>query len=75
MERYANPIYEAANNWFLEDIIEPQETRRVLIKALAMLRTKKIIPATGRSTGISLFNQSSDGRIFFEIGGGNDNEL
>jgi propionyl-CoA carboxylase beta chain len=40
-EKYANPIYEASNNWYLEDLIEPAETRRVLIRGLKMLQTKK----------------------------------
>lgn len=51
-ERYASPVYEASNNWFLEDIIEPRETRRVLIKALAALRTKqKSYPRYGKKHG------------------------
>ena len=40
-EKYANPIYEASNQWFFEDIIEPAETRKVLIKSLKILRSKK----------------------------------
>ena len=51
-ERYSNPIYEASNNWFMEDIIEPRETRRLLIKALNMLRTKKkVYPRYGKKHG------------------------
>ncbi len=42
-ERYANPIYNASYDWHLEDIIEPRETRRTLIKGLKLLRTKKRI--------------------------------
>lgn len=39
-ERYANPIINASNNLFAEDVIDPAETRRVLIRALQFLRTK-----------------------------------
>jgi acetyl-CoA carboxylase carboxyltransferase component len=40
-EKYANPIWEASSNWYLEDVIEPRETRRILIRDLKLLRTKK----------------------------------
>jgi acetyl-CoA carboxylase carboxyltransferase component len=37
---YANPIWESNANWYLEDVIEPGETRRILIKDLRFLKTK-----------------------------------
>jgi len=39
-ERFANP-YNAAERGYVDDVIEPRETRRVLVRALEMLRTKK----------------------------------
>jgi acetyl-CoA carboxylase carboxyltransferase component len=39
-ERYANP-YLAAERGFVDDVIDPAETRRVLVKALEMLVTKR----------------------------------
>lgn len=40
-EKFANP-YVAASMGFLDDVIEPSETRPRLIRALDMLRTKKV---------------------------------
>jgi len=42
-ERYSNPIHEISASWYIEDIIEPRETRRMLIKGLKLLMTKKKI--------------------------------
>jgi acetyl-CoA carboxylase carboxyltransferase component len=39
-ERLANP-YAAAERGYVDDVIDPRETRRVLIKALTVLRTKR----------------------------------
>ena len=39
-ERYANP-YIAAERGYVDDVIEPAETRPRLIKALRMLLTKR----------------------------------
>ncbi len=39
-ERYANP-YIAAERGYVDDVIDPSETRTMLIKGMAMLRTKK----------------------------------
>ncbi|WP_298211343.1 acyl-CoA carboxylase subunit beta [Ferrimicrobium sp.] len=39
-ERYANP-YIAAERGYIDDVIDPAETRRTLIRALAMLETKR----------------------------------
>jgi acetyl-CoA carboxylase carboxyltransferase component len=39
-ERYANP-YVAAERGYIDDVIDPAETRRKLVAGLAMLRTKR----------------------------------
>jgi acetyl-CoA carboxylase carboxyltransferase component len=39
-ERFANP-YSAAERGYVDDVIDPRETRRVLVQALEMLRSKK----------------------------------
>ncbi len=39
-ERYANP-YVAAERGYVDDVIDPAETRAVLIRSLEMLRTKR----------------------------------
>lgn len=39
-ERFANP-YEAARYGYIDDIIEPRNTRFRIIRALQMLETKK----------------------------------
>lgn len=39
-ERYANP-YVAAERGFVDDVIDPAETRKVLVKSLRVLRTKR----------------------------------
>ncbi|MFZ4585317.1 MAG: acyl-CoA carboxylase subunit beta [Acidimicrobiia bacterium] len=39
-ERFANP-YNAAERGYVDDVIEPQETRRVLVQSLELLRTKR----------------------------------
>ena len=39
-ERFANP-YTAAERGYVDDVIEPRQTRPLLIKALSMLSTKK----------------------------------
>ena len=44
-ERFANP-YIAAGLGYLDDVIEPAHTRRLLIEALRNLRHKKqVLPA------------------------------
>jgi len=40
MERYANP-YVAAERGYIDDVIDPSDTRRVLIRSLAMLVSKR----------------------------------
>jgi acetyl-CoA carboxylase carboxyltransferase component len=39
-ERYANPIFHASRNLYAEDVIDPADTRRVLIRALKFLHSK-----------------------------------
>ncbi len=39
-ERFANP-YIAAERGYVDDVIDPRETRRVLVRSLSMLRTKR----------------------------------
>ncbi len=39
-ERYANPITGASGNLYADDVIDPADTRKVLIRALHFLRTK-----------------------------------
>ena len=39
-ERYANP-YQAAERGYIDDVIDPAETRRVLTRSLDMLITKR----------------------------------
>ena len=40
IERYANP-YLAAERGFVDDVIDPADTRAVLSRALGVLRTKR----------------------------------
>ena len=42
--KYSNPMREASANWGIDDIIEPRETRRMLIRGLNFLSTKKREP-------------------------------
>jgi acetyl-CoA carboxylase carboxyltransferase component len=39
-ERFANP-YIAAERGYVDDVIDPRDTRRVLVRSLEMLRTKR----------------------------------
>ena len=39
-ERFANP-YIAAERGYVDDVIDPRDTRRVLVRSLDMLRTKR----------------------------------
>ena len=43
VEKYSNPMREVSANWSIDDIIEPGETRPVLIKSLELLKGKKQI--------------------------------
>jgi len=40
-EKYSNPIREASANWGIDDIIEPRETRKVLVQGLRFLSNKR----------------------------------
>jgi len=50
-ERYANPMREAAFNPFINDVIEPRDTRKVLIQALEFLSTKRRPPRYSKRHG------------------------
>jgi len=50
-ERYANPLREASCNPFINDIIEPKDTRRALIRSLEFLSTKKRPPRYPKKHG------------------------
>ena len=39
-ERFSNP-YQAAERGYVDDVIDPRDTRKMLVKAFAMLRTKR----------------------------------
>jgi len=39
-ERFANP-YSAGERGYVDDVIDPRDTRRVLVESLEMLRSKK----------------------------------
>ncbi|HEV7526479.1 MAG TPA: carboxyl transferase domain-containing protein, partial [Acidimicrobiia bacterium] len=39
-DRFLNP-YQAAERGYVDDVIDPRDTRRMLVKSLAMLRTKR----------------------------------
>ena len=41
-EKFANP-YRAAARGFIDEVIEPRDTRRKLIKAFSMLENKKVL--------------------------------
>ncbi len=40
-EQYSNPMIEASANWTVDDVIEPRETRKILIKDFNFLKGKK----------------------------------
>jgi len=50
-ERYANPIVNASSNLYAEDVIDPAETRGVLIRTLRFLRTKSKYGAPAKKHG------------------------
>lgn len=50
---FANP-YSAAERGFIDEVILPQETRRKLIKAFAMLKDKKVTAPTRKHGNIPL---------------------
>ena len=52
-KRFASP-YVAASRGFLDDIIEPKETRRRLIDTLRTLRGKRVTPPSRKHGNIPL---------------------
>ena len=50
-EKYSNPLREISANWGIEDIIEPRETRKVLIRGLNFLSTKERVPKQPKHHG------------------------
>ena len=50
-ERTCNPVREAAYNPFINDVIEPKDTRKVLIQSLDFLSTKKKPPRYSKRHG------------------------
>jgi len=53
IERFANP-YVAAERGYLDDVIDPADTRPALINALSMLRTKRVARPARRHGNIPL---------------------
>ena len=53
-DKYANPLFEASVNPYLDDVIEPKETRRLLIRTLQALQNKKVIRQPKRHGNIPL---------------------
>jgi propionyl-CoA carboxylase beta chain len=50
-ERFSNP-YGAAERGYVDDVIDPRDTRRMLVKSLAVLRTKREnLPARKHGNG------------------------
>ncbi|MBL0716307.1 MAG: acyl-CoA carboxylase subunit beta [Desulfosarcina sp.] len=41
VEKYSNPMREVSANWGIDDVIEPNETRKTLIQGLEFLSRKK----------------------------------
>lgn len=51
LDNYSNPMREVSANWGIDNIIEPRETRRILIQGLSLLLTKKRSPRWGKRHG------------------------
>ncbi len=52
-ERFANP-YVAAERGYVDDVIDPRETRKVLSRSLAMLRTKREVMPSRKHGNVPL---------------------
>ncbi|HET8855815.1 MAG TPA: acyl-CoA carboxylase subunit beta [Salinimicrobium sp.] len=52
-EKFANP-FEAAKRGFIDEVIQPKETRRKLLKAFRMLEGKKVLRADRKHGNIPL---------------------
>jgi acetyl-CoA carboxylase carboxyltransferase component len=50
-ERYSNPIREVSANWGIDDVIEPDQTRSVLIRGLEFLSSKQRSPEAVKRHG------------------------
>src|ERR1700687_3089615 len=57
-EKFANP-YVAAERGFLDDVIEPQDTRPTLIRSLHLLKDKQVERPNRRHGNITLWSFSS----------------
>lgn len=53
-EKYANPLVQVSTDPYVEDVIEPKETRKVLIKTLRFMRNKKLTRVSKRHGNIPL---------------------
>jgi acetyl-CoA carboxylase carboxyltransferase component len=53
-DRYANPFFEASLRTHIKDVIEPRDTRRLLIKSLQLLQGKKLVRYPKRHGNIPL---------------------
>lgn len=53
-DKYANPLFEASINPYIEDVIDPRETRRILVRALKLLRGKRVFRYPKRHGNIPL---------------------
>ncbi|RJQ25367.1 MAG: acyl-CoA carboxylase subunit beta [Peptococcaceae bacterium] len=53
-EKNANPLFEINHNWYIDDLIEPRETRRALIRGLKLLADKKAARYSKRHGNIPL---------------------
>jgi propionyl-CoA carboxylase beta chain len=52
-ERFANP-YVAAERGYVDDVIDPRETRKVLSRSLSMLRTKREVMPSRKHGNVPL---------------------
>ena len=50
IEKYSNPMREASANWNIDDIIEPRETRKVLIQRIEISFHKKAVPKASQTS-------------------------
>jgi acetyl-CoA carboxylase carboxyltransferase component len=53
-DKYANPIFEANSSYYIDDIIEPRETRRTLIRGFKLLASKDVHRRSKRHGNIPL---------------------
>ena len=52
-EKFANPFI-AAQRGFIDEVIQPRETRRKLLKAFAMLESKEVLRPNRKHGNIPL---------------------